>query len=187
MHHPRGRKSNFLYRLQTPERIGFAGIQKIGLGVLLGLEDWRVDAFYCALHLEYLRKQFWKSRFSISFPRLRPAEGVTDAETIPDEDDLLQLVSAFRLFDENIELSLSTRESESFRNASVGAGFTSYSAGSRTSPGGYTLGESSLQQFSTSDERSASAVALAVKTAGYEPVWKDWESIYDGGGCHAVS
>ncbi|WP_339659052.1 radical SAM protein, partial [Flavobacterium frigidarium] len=55
-YHTKGKKSNFDFRLDTPDRIGKAGIHKIGLGVLLGLEDWRTDSFFNALHLDYLQK-----------------------------------------------------------------------------------------------------------------------------------
>ena len=72
-HHPKGKKSNFEYRLETPDRLGKAGIHKIGLGALFGLEDWRVDSFYTALHLKYLQKTYWKTKYSISFPRLASA------------------------------------------------------------------------------------------------------------------
>src|SRR6266566_5237376 len=75
-YHPKGKKSNFYYRLETPDRLGKAGVHKIGLGALIGLEDWRVDAWFCALHLQYLKKKYWQTKFSLSFPRLRPAEGV---------------------------------------------------------------------------------------------------------------
>ncbi|GAL81383.1 2-iminoacetate synthase [Algibacter lectus] len=71
-HHPKGKKSNFNYRLETPDRLGKAGIHKIGLGALFGLEDWRADSFFTALHLKYLQKTYWKTKYSISFPRLRP-------------------------------------------------------------------------------------------------------------------
>ncbi|MGK0390759.1 MAG: 2-iminoacetate synthase, partial [Maribacter sp.] len=71
-HHPKGKKSNFYYRLDTPDRIGLAGMHKIGLGALFGLEDWRTDSFYTALHLQYLERTYWQTKYSISFPRLRP-------------------------------------------------------------------------------------------------------------------
>ena len=75
LYHPTGKKSDFRHRLETPDRMGNADIHKIGLGVLLGLEDWRVDSLFTALHLRYLQRHYWKTKFSISFPRLRPFEG----------------------------------------------------------------------------------------------------------------
>ena len=59
-YHPKGKKSNFNFRLETPDRIGKAGIHKMGLGVLLGLEDWRIDSFFNALHIDYLQKKSLK-------------------------------------------------------------------------------------------------------------------------------
>jgi 2-iminoacetate synthase len=66
-YHPKGRKRDFNYRLLTPDRLGMAGIHKIGLGCLIGLDDWRTDSWYTAAHLSYLEKEYWKSKFSISF------------------------------------------------------------------------------------------------------------------------
>ncbi|MCB0319818.1 MAG: 2-iminoacetate synthase ThiH [Bdellovibrionales bacterium] len=174
-HHPKGRKSNFAFRLETPERLGSAGIHKIGIGALLGLEDWRTDSWFTALHLAYLRKRFWRTKFSISFPRLRPAEGLVEPRTVMNESELLQLICAYRLFDENVEISLSTRESAFFRDHVMTLGVTSMSAGSKTDPGGYAVRRNALQQFSTSDERSPSEVAKSIEARGYEPVWKDWD------------
>lgn len=71
-HHLRGRKQDMRWRMETPDRLGAAGVDKIGLGVLLGLEDWRCDSLMLAHHLSYLRQRWWQSRYSISFPRLRP-------------------------------------------------------------------------------------------------------------------
>ncbi|MFM7743743.1 MAG: radical SAM protein, partial [Verrucomicrobiota bacterium] len=68
-HHPKGRKSDFLHRLDAPDRVGAAGVHRIGLGALFGLEDWRAECFFTALHLLWLEKKHWRSRFSVSFPR----------------------------------------------------------------------------------------------------------------------
>jgi 2-iminoacetate synthase len=177
-HHTKGKKSNFYYRLETPDRIGLAGMHKIGLGVLLGLEDWRTDSFYCALHLDYLQKVYWKTKYSVSFPRIRPAEGV-DISNYPITDkELVQLVCAYRIFNEDVEISISTREPELFRNHLIKLGTTTMSAGSKTNPGGYSVDEDSLEQFEISDERTPEAVASMIAANGYEPVWKDWDKIF---------
>ena len=63
-YHPKGRKSNFYYRLETPDRLGAAGIHKMGLGSLIGLENWRAEAYFVALHLRYLEKAYWRTKFS---------------------------------------------------------------------------------------------------------------------------
>ncbi|WP_452601308.1 2-iminoacetate synthase ThiH [Pontimicrobium sp. MEBiC06410] len=173
-HHPKGRKSNFDYRLDTPDRLGKAGVHKIGLGALFGLEDWRADSFFTALHLKYLQKTYWKTKYSISFPRLRPHSGGLEPKVEMTDSDLVQLICAYRLLDEDVELSISTRESELFRNNIVNIGITSISAESKTNPGGYAVEPKSLEQFEISDERSTEAITAMLKTQGLEVVWKDW-------------
>lgn len=174
-HHPKGKKSNFKYRLETPDRLGKAGVHKIGLGALFGLEDWRADSFFTALHLKYLQKTYWKTKYSISFPRLRPHSGGLEPKVEMTDADLVQLICAFRLLDEDVELSMSTRESEVFRNNIVNLGATSISAESKTNPGGYSVEPQSLEQFEISDERSTEEIVLMLKEKGLEVVWKDWE------------
>lgn len=185
-HHPKGKKSNFGYRLNTPDSLGKAGVHKIGLGVLLGLEDWRTDSFFCALHLHYLEKNYWQTKYSVSFPRLRPYStkgknmngNIFQPNEIMTDKELVQLVCAYRIFNEEIELSISTRESETFRNNIIRLGATTMSAGSKTNPGGYTAAEESLEQFEISDERSPKEIAEMISTQGYEPVWKDWDKTF---------
>ncbi|MGG5209618.1 2-iminoacetate synthase ThiH [Chryseobacterium sp. MIQD13] len=179
-YHPKGKKSNFHFRLDTPDRIGRAGIHKIGLGVLLGLEDWRVDSFFNALHIDYLQKHYWKSRFSVSFPRLRPAEGIIEPNFIMEDKDLLQLICAYRIWNEDLEVSISTRENEKFRDHIISLGATTMSAASKTNPGGYAVDVESLEQFETSDERSMEEVKSIIRKAGYDPVMKDWDPAYSG-------
>jgi 2-iminoacetate synthase len=173
-YHPKGKKSNFDYRLETPDRLGKAGIHKIGLGVLIGLEDWRTDNFFTALHLQYLERQYWQTRYSISFPRLRPAEGLIEPKVAIADKELVQLICAWRIFREELELSISTRENETFRDHIIKLGITSMSAGSRTNPGGYAVEPESLEQFAIDDNRSPEAVATMIRSKGYTPIWKDW-------------
>ena len=177
-HHPKGKKSNFDYRLETPDRLGRAGVHKIGLGALFGLEDWRADSFFTALHLKYLQRTYWKTKYSISFPRLRPFSGGLDPKVEMTDPDLVQLICAFRMLDEDVELSISTRESETFRNHIVNLGITSISAESKTNPGGYVVEPQSLEQFEISDERSTEAIAAMLQAQGLDVVWKDWEAFF---------
>ena len=177
-YHTKGKKSNFDFRLDTPDRVGKAGIHKIGLGVLLGLEDWRTDSFFNALHLDYLQKTYWQTKYSVSFPRLRPAEGIIEPNFIMDDKHLAQLICAYRLWNEDLEISISTRENEKFRNNIIPLGTTSMSAGSKTNPGGYVVDPQSLEQFEISDERSAEEIAKIIRDKGYEPVWKDWDRTF---------
>ncbi|MCB0397751.1 MAG: 2-iminoacetate synthase ThiH [Flavobacteriales bacterium] len=174
-YHPKGKKSNFDYRLDTPDRLGRAGVHKIGLGALIGLEDWRTDAYFTALHLHYLERRYWKTKYSVSFPRLRPAEGLIEPKVVMSERELVQLICAYRIYNEHLELSLSTRERAVFRDHAIHLGITSMSAGSRTNPGGYAEGEESLEQFEIDDSRSPSEMANMIREAGYEVVWKDWD------------
>ncbi len=179
-HHPKGKKSNFNYRLETPDRLGRAGIHKIGLGVLIGLEDWRTDSFFTALHLNYLERNYWRTKYSISFPRLRPFSGGLEPKVEMTDRELVQLICAYRILNQELELSLSTRESEHFRNHVIKLGITSMSAGSKTNPGGYANDEESLEQFEISDERTTQQIAEMLRKQGYEPVWKDWDLAYAG-------
>ena len=176
-HHPKGRKSHFDYRLETPDRLGRAGVFKIGLGALFGLEDWRTDSFFTALHLSYLERTYWQTKYSISFPRLRPFSGGLEPKVEMTDRNLVQLICAYRILDEEVELSLSTRESEHFRNHVIQLGITSISAGSKTNPGGYAVEPQSLEQFEISDERSPAEIAEMIRKKGYEPVWKDWDVV----------
>ncbi len=174
-YHPKGKKSNFDYRLDTPDRLGNAGIHKIGLGVLIGLEDWRADNFFTALHVNYMEKQFWQTRYSISFPRLRPATGLIEPKVAITDKELVQLICAWRIYNEEIELSVSTRENEHFRDHIIKLGATTISAGSKTNPGGYAVEPESLEQFEIDDNRSVAEVKKMIERSGYKPVWKDWE------------
>jgi 2-iminoacetate synthase len=179
-HHLSGPKADLEYRLETPDRLGRAGVKKIGLGALYGLADWRAESWFVGLQLRHLEKHYWRTRYSISFPRLRPHEGGDIPVTPFDERDLVQAACAFRLFSPEAELSLSTRENERFRNHAFRLGFTAMSAGSRTNPGGYASAPDSLEQFAIDDQRSPAEVAAFLRTHGYEPVWKDWDPTYDG-------
>jgi 2-iminoacetate synthase len=179
-HHLSGPKADIEWRLETPDRLGRAGIKKVGLGALFGLSDWRADAWFTGLHLRHVETVHWRTRTSVSFPRLRPHEGAEIPVTPFNERDLVHAACAFRLLSPEAELSLSTRESESFRNHAFRLGFTSMSAGSRTNPGGYASEPESLEQFAIDDSRSPEQVAAFLRSQGYEPVWKDWDGTYDG-------
>ncbi|GAB2527750.1 2-iminoacetate synthase ThiH [Spirosoma aerophilum] len=181
-HHPKGKKSNFAYRLDTPDRLGRSGIHKMGLGALLGLEDWRTDSFFTAAHLHYLERTYWQTKYSISFPRLRPIDllendAITSKsfERCMTDRDLVQLICAYRLFNEEVDLSLSTRETPRFRDHVLKVGVTSLSAGSKTNPGGYAVAPQSLEQFTISDERTPAEMVEVIRRQGYDPVWKDWD------------
>lgn len=177
-YHPKGKKSNFDFRLETPDRIGTAQIHKIGLGVLLGLEDWRVDSFFNALHIDYLQSRYWRSKYAVSFPRLRPAEGTEAPNFMMKDRHLLQLICAYRIWNPDLEISLSTREREVFRDHVIPLGITSMSAASKTNPGGYVVDPQSLEQFEISDDRSMEVVRAQIRHKGYDPIMKDWDRCF---------
>ncbi len=176
-HHLKGKKQDFFWRLETPDRLGRAGIDKIGLGALIGLSDnWRVDCYMVAEHLLWLQQHYWQSRYSVSFPRLRPCTGGIEPASIMDERQLVQTICAFRLLAPEIELSLSTRESPWFRDRVIPLAINNVSAFSKTQPGGYADNHPELEQFSPHDDRRPEAVAAALTAQGLQPVWKDWDS-----------
>lgn len=178
-YHPKGMKSHFEWRLNGYDRMGEAGVHKIGMGALLGLEDWRGDMVMMARHLRYLQKKYWRSRYSVNFPRMRPSESGFQPVSIISDKELAQLTFAFRIFDHDVDISYSTREAPEYRDNMIPLGVTSMSAGSKTDPGGYASAPDSLEQFEVSDERRPIDVEAAIRAHGYDPVWKDWDSVFD--------
>ncbi len=174
--HLAGRKCDYDYRLATPERAAAAGMREIGVGALFGLADWRAEGLALGLHLAWLRKHYWSTNLTVSFPRLRPAAGEFEPMVPISERDLSQLIFALRIFDPDVGLIVSTREEARYRDQILGLGPTRYSAGSCTSPGGYTHPDPAGEQFSVGDHRSLSEVCLAIRNKGFDPVCKDWDA-----------
>ncbi|MCC6490343.1 MAG: 2-iminoacetate synthase ThiH [Candidatus Hydrogenedentes bacterium] len=178
--HLLGQKKDYLYRLNASERAGRAGVRRLSVGALLGLFDWRVDGFWTALHARYLQRTCWQSSISISFPRLRHVPERFHIPALVTDKELVQLILAARLVLPEVGFNLSTRERPEFRDRLIPLGVTMMSAGSSTRPGGYvTYGEETLEQFEIEDPRSPSEVAAAIRRAGYEPVWKDFDYAFD--------
>jgi 2-iminoacetate synthase len=178
--HPGGRKGDYRWRLETPDRAGEAGFRRIGLGALLGLNDWRVEAFFLALHAHHLQRTYWQSQVAISFPRLRPATGGYEPCFPVSDRHLVQLLCGLRLFLPDAGFTLSTREFPALRDHLIPLGITLMSAGSHTEPGGYARSSSGDAQFKVSDDRSPRMVAEVLRSQGYEPVWKDWDAAMAG-------
>ena len=179
IYHPKGMKSKFDWRVNAFDRMGQAGVHKIGIGVLIGLEDWRTDITMMAYHLRYLQKHYWKTKYSVNFPRMRPSEGHFQPNVVMSDRELAQVTFAMRIFDHDVDISYSTRESAQFRNNMATLGVTTMSAESKTEPGGYFTYPQSLEQFHVSDERTAVQVERDLKALGREPVWKDWDESFD--------
>ncbi len=174
--HPGGKKSDYRWRLETPERGGAAGFRRLGIGALLGLNDWRVEGFFVALHANHLLRNCWKSELAISFPRLRSAMGGYEPRFPVADRHLVQLICALRLVLPDAGFTLSTRELPALRDHLIPLGITAMSAGSHTEPGGYTHPGKGESQFTVADERSPGAVAEVLRRKGYEPVWKEWDA-----------
>jgi len=173
--HLAGKKTDYKNRLEIPARAAASGMREVGIGVLLGLSDWRAEGVTLGLHLVWLRKHFWKTSFTVSFPRLRPAAGEFSPLVRVDEKNLCQLIFSLRLFDHDVGLVLSTREEARYRDGMLGLGPTRYSAGSSTSPGGYSSNNNEGEQFSIGDHRSVDQVCLSIMDKGIDPVCKDWD------------
>jgi len=178
--HPRGKKSNYKWRLEAPERALKAGFRKIGLGVLLGLYDWRKDIISLAEHIKFLEKKYWRAEFLISFPRLRYYPDAFNVPNPVSDREFVQIIFALRLCFPDLGFVLSTREPAELRDNLIGYGITQMSAGSKTNPGGYMNNCMSGEQFSTSDKRNIKTVIQSIFNKNFDPVLKDWDDKFEG-------
>ncbi len=177
-YHPSGPKSDFNNRIDTFERAAQAGLTFIGLGSLLGINDWREETFYLALHANYLQRRYWRASIAISFPRMRPAHGSDQAAFPVSDRDLIHLMCALRTQLPDVTMTLSTRELPGFREKLVQLAVTKMSAGAKTTPGGYTESTPAEAQFEVADQRPLKEVAAAIAALGFDPVMKDWDRSY---------
>jgi 2-iminoacetate synthase len=179
-YHVSGPKADYDERLSTPDKIASAGMREIGVGVLLGLADWQAEISALGEHVHYIAKRYWQSHISISFPRLRPAQSVNRSQftNLISDKNLVQMILALRLCFADVGLVLSTRESAELRDQLINLGITKMSAGSKTNPGGYTDHAKSANQFEVHDTRTPAEVASMIKTHGFDPVYKDWDSVF---------
>lgn len=176
--HPKGgEKSDYLSRLDAPDRIAEAGFHRVGIGFLLGLRDPLYDAIAIFLHARYLIKYRWKTQVTISLPRMRHATGAIDVPFAVSDKKFTQLLCAMRIAFPDIGIIVSTREDAHFRDSLLRLGVTQISAGSKTEPGGYLLPDGEGEQFSVEDSRSPGEIVAQLKIKGYDPVWKDWEGV----------
>lgn len=181
-YHPRGMKSNYEWRVNGFDRMGMAGVEKIGMGALIGLEDWRTDVTMLAYHLRYLEKTYWRTQYSVNFPRMRPSEnGGFQPNVVMSDRELAQVTFAMRIFDHDVDISYSTRETPEMRNNMATLGVTTMSAESHTDPGGYACYPQALEQFHVADARTTAQVVADLKKIGVQPVWKNWDRSFDFG------
>ena len=181
LYHPHGMKSHFEWRCYGFDRMGQAGVHSIGMGALLGLEkEWKTDVTMLAYHLRYLQKHYWRTKYSVNFPRMRPAQNEGfQPNCFVNDRELAQVTFAMRIFDHDVDISYSTREPAFIRNNMCTLGVTTMSAESRVNPGGYYTYPEALEQFSVSDNRKVDEIIRSLKERGIEPVWKDWDASFD--------
>lgn len=176
--HQAGRKTDYRYRLDAPERGARAGLRMVNVGPLLGLGEVRSEVFFCGLHARYLDDTFLQTEISLSLPRMNPAEGNYQPEFSADDRSFVQFMTALRCFLPRAGITVSTRESAAFRDNLIRLGVTRFSAGSCTGVGGYgRRQDTGTPQFEITDERGVEEVVMAIRDAGYQPVFKDWDMI----------
>lgn len=175
--HLKGPKRNYRYRIDGPERACVAGMRSVNVGALLGLDDWKREAFFTGVHADYLQNKYPDTEISVSLPRMRPHNGEFQPKVNVDDKSLVQIMFAFRLFMPRAGITLSTRESAEFRDNLIGLGVTKMSAGSSTEVGGHALDNKSEGQFDISDTRDVEQMKDLIYSKGYQPVFKDWQEI----------
>ncbi len=176
--HRWGPKRNFPQRLEAPMRALAGGIPSIGMGALLGLADPYHEALALYRHVRHLQKEYWRSAFSLSFPRLRPEVGGFEAPYQVSDLLLAQLIFAFRICLPETTLVLSTREEARLRDGLAGVGINRMSTGSLTTVGGYEVAATSEGQFEVADMRSVETFCAMLRSRGLEPVFKNWDAAY---------
>lgn len=175
-YHLQGSKSDFAYRLAAPERAAEAGMRSINVGALLGLCEFRKDVFFTGLHADFLMRRYPAVEVGMSVPRIDQEGGFRPPCVVSDEN-LLQIISALRLFLPSAGISLSTRERPSLRDSLVESGITRISAGSKTEVGGYSLSKKTAPQFDTNDNRSVAEITAMISSKTYDPVFTEWRRI----------
>lgn len=175
--HPFGPKKDFRFRLDAPERGCKAGMRMVNVGALLGLDDWRKDAFISGLHAAYLQDKYPDVEISMSLPRMRPHAGAYEPKFPVSDISFVQIMLALRIFMPRCGISISTRESADFRNQIMKMGVTRMSAGVTTAVGGHTQKDEGTGQFDISDERSVEQMVAAITETGYQPVFQDWRPL----------
>lgn len=171
--HLAGPKRDYEKRLAAPEEAAKAGIRQLGMGILLGLSDWRADAEALIEHVKRLQRRYWRTEFTVSLPRLRPCASEFSPSYPLSDREFVRLIAMIRLALPEVGIVLSTREAPELRDELIGLGVTRMSAGSRTEPGGYLHPEEGLKQFETDDHRTPAEIASVIRQKGFEPVWKD--------------
>ena len=173
--HLAGQKSIFPYRINAQERAILGGMRGVGFGALLGLDDFRHDAFCVGVHATLIQRKYPHAEIAVSVPRLRPY--INGEETNPrdvHEKELLQIMCAYRLLMPFASITISTRERSDFRNNAVNICATKISAGVSVGIGGHSEEEKGDEQFEISDPRSVDEVVDALHQYGLQPSFNDY-------------
>ena len=175
--HLAGKKRDYDYRYETPERIAESGIRMISMGVLLGLSNVAEDVYRLFLHIEKMEKKYPGVEYSISFPRIIMSQAEkNDYYTVTDLD-MVKLISLARIVFPRIGINLSTRERPVFRDNALRFGVTRISAASNTSVGGYSKDDFEDPQFDILDKRPIEEIVNMLNRKGFDPVYTDWRRI----------
>lgn len=173
--HLAGHKRIFPYRVNAQERALMGGMRGVGFAALLGLDDFRKDAFATGIHAYLIQKKYPHAEIAFSCPRLRP---IINNDKINPKDvhepQLLQIICAYRLFMPFASITISTRECERFRNNIINIAATKISAGVGVGVGGHGEEKKGDEQFEISDSRSVSEVYDAIKKQGLTPVMSEY-------------
>lgn len=175
--HLAGHKRIFPFRLNAQERALKGGMRGVGFAALLGLDDFRKDAFATGMHAYLLQRKYPHAEIAFSCPRLRP---IINNDKINPKDvherELLQVMTAYRLFMPFANITISTRECARFRDNVVGLAATKISAGVSTGIGSHVeeVDDKGDSQFEIADSRSVEEVYQAIKERGLQPVMNDY-------------
>jgi 2-iminoacetate synthase len=166
-----GPKADYDWHTTAMDRAIQGGIDDVGIGVLYGLYDWRFETVALLAHAKHLDSTYGIGPHTISFPRLRPAAGVS-LETFPylvSDEDFKRIVACLRLAVPYTGMILSTRESPRFREEVIALGISQISAGSRTGVGEYSKREHDTPQFEVSDHRNLDEMISELLPSDYLP------------------
>ncbi|SCP95876.1 2-iminoacetate synthase ThiH [Anaerobium acetethylicum] len=175
--HLAGRKRIFPYRFHAQERALRGGMRGVAFAALLGLDDCRKDAFATGMHAHLIQRKYPHAEISISCPRLCP---IINNDRINPKDvheaQLLQVITAYRIFLPFANITISTRERAAFRDNVIGMAATKISAGVSTGIGGHggEEGEQGDDQFEISDRRTVDQVYDAIREKGLQPVMNEY-------------
>lgn len=174
--HLAGHKRIFPYRVNAQERALMGGMRGVGFAALLGLDDFRKDAFATGMHAYLIQRKYPHAEIAFSCPRLRP---IINNDKINPKDvhepQLLQVITAYRLFMPFASITISTRERAEFRDNIIGMAATKISAGVSTGIGSHTEEEEKGDdQFEIADTRSFEEVHQAIIDKGLQPVTNDY-------------